>query len=131
MIECTIRRSGSSGTTRTEVLFHRVASGKQPDGLEAGGADRIGGRVRNVHERSLDRRDDRVGDLVHGVRAQHEQLGAGGHQRRSLGCEESARLLPVAAALELLDRDEVDRSQQAVGRVQAAQPFARASFISR
>jgi hypothetical protein len=85
----------------------------------------VGGGVGYVHERNLDRRGDRVGDLVHRVGAQHQQFGTRGCQRGGLGGEQGARLRPVTVALEPLDFDEVDRSQQAVGRVQAAQPVAR------
>src|SRR5215208_4779385 len=72
----------------------------------------------------VDGAGDRIGHLVHRVGAQHEQLGAGAHERPRLASEQRARFLPAAGALELLDVGEVDRSQQAVGGVQTAEPLA-------
>jgi hypothetical protein len=65
-----------------------------------------------------------VGDHVHGVGAEHDDLGAGGRQRARLAGQKRSGLLPAALALEPLHVGEVDRAQQAVPGVKAAQPVA-------
>ena len=108
-----------------ELLLHRVRGGEQADAGEAGRAHGARSRVGDVHERDVDRRDDRIGHLVHGVRAQHEQLGPAGDECPGLVGEPLARLVPPPAALQLLDVGEVHGAQQAVGGVQPAEALAR------
>ena len=74
----------------------------------------------------VDRGGDRVGELVHRVRAEHEQLGAGRLQRRAPRRRAARRPRPSRRSRWSCSIvGEVDRAQQAVGRVQAAEPVAR------
>jgi hypothetical protein len=77
-----------------------------------------------VHERDPHRVADRIGDLVHRIGAEHQQLGACGHERGRLAGEPLARLPPGSAALEFFDLREVDRSEDAVGGVEGAEAVA-------
>ena len=96
-----------------EVLLHRVAGREQADGIEAVRAHRLGGGVGDVDERDVEGGGDRVGDLVHRVGAEHDQLGAGGDQGRGLRGEQRAGLVPAARALESSTSvKSTDRSRQ-------------------
>lgn len=105
-----------------EVLLHGVAGGEQSHAVEAGFPDGTGGRVGDVDEFQPHGRLDRRGELVHRVGAENDQLGAGGLEGRGLSREDRAGLVPLATALELLDAGEVERPQEAVGRMQTAEP---------
>ena len=63
---------------------------------------------------------DGVGDLVHGVRAEDEEVRARGLQRPGRPRRAPPRPRPSALGLHALDGREVDRVRQAAGRVQAA-----------
>jgi hypothetical protein len=91
-----------------ELLFHRVARRQEPDPADTGRVDAVGSRIRDVDQRDRDVRLDRAGDLVHGVRAQNEQLRPGGFQDLGLPTEQIRRLTPGVGALELLDVVEID-----------------------
>ena len=104
-----------------EVLLHRVGRGQQADALHPGGADGRGGGVGDMDERDVDRGLDRRRDLVHRVRAEHQQLGARVLEVLRFAREQRARRVPVAGALHRLHVREVDRPQQQVGGVQAAE----------
>jgi hypothetical protein len=116
-----------------EVLLHRVRRGQQADSRSAGFVDRRRGGVRDVDERNVDRLCDGIGDLVHGVGAEHDQLGPGGHKRARLHREQVARLFPSSGALERLNVGEINRAHKAVGRMQARPPrrSRTASLTSR
>ncbi len=77
-----------------------------------------------MQQRDLDRRLDLRGHLVHGVRAQYQEVGAGGlHAARGLG-EDRPRGLPCTSRLQPFDRLEVHAVEDAFGRVQPAEPVA-------
>src|SRR5215213_4704016 len=135
MTSWTIRRVGCLGhehvepvlvaqPTNIEVLLHRIRGRQQADAADTPGTDGVGRRVGDVDERDVNGAGDGIADLVHRVGAEHEQLGAGAYERPRLASEQRARLLPAAGTLELLDVGEVDRTQQAVGGVQTAEPLA-------
>lgn len=67
--------------TYVELLLHRVRGREQAD---AGHRGRAHG-VDDVHERDVDYVDDLVHDLVHRVRAEHDQLGSCRAKRLRLG----------------------------------------------
>ena len=85
----------------------------RPTVVQPGGADRGGGGVGEVQQRDVDRRLHLVGDLVHGVGAEHQQLRAGGLQPGRLVGQHVAGLVPLAGDLQLLDLGEVDRGEHA------------------
>ena len=107
-----------------EVLLHRVGRREQSDPGEAVAFDGLRGGVGDVDEGDVGHAGDRVGDLVHRVGAEHEQLGAGAREHGRFVREPVAGLFPPAVALEPLDLGEVDRAQDAVGRVKAAEAVA-------
>lgn len=110
-----------------EVLLHRVGGRQQPDRRELLGADRLGRRVGDVHERHLDGLGDRVGHVVHRVGAGNEQLGTGVPEYARLAGQSRAGLLPPPSALQRLDVAEVDRPEHQVSGVAA--PTAQADLL--
>jgi len=106
-----------------EVLAHRERGAEQSHPADTGVEDRPRGGVAEVEQRYADRRLDRVGHLVHGVGAQHQEVGAGPLQRRGLGGEQPSGVVPPVLDLHLLDLGEVDRGHQDPGRVQPAEAF--------
>ena len=85
---------------------------------------RRGRRVGDVHERDADRCLHLLGDDVHRVRRDDEQLGARSLERARVGREPLAERVPAAALLQRLDLGEVVAAHDQVGRVGRAEPLA-------
>lgn len=72
---------------------------------------------------------DRVGDLVHGVGADHQRVGPGSLQLAGDVGQQAACGVPLAARLQLLDFREVDADQDDLGRMQPAQLLANKVWL--
>ena len=104
-----------------EVLLHREARAEQADARQTRPCDPRGRRVGDVQQRDVDGGLDLRRDLVHRVRAQHEEIRTRPLHRAGGVGEDLARLLPPPRMLQLLNLVEVHAVQCDLGRVQAAQ----------
>ena len=109
-----------------EVLLHRVAGREQADAVQAVAAT----AAAVVSAMCTNGIVDRVSMIasatlcivfVHSTSSSAPAASSAGASRG----EPLAGLVPAPVALQLLDLGEVDRAQQAVGGVQAAEPLAR------
>ena len=100
-----------------EVVLHRVARAEQCDPLHARRPNSAGRGVGEVQELDLDRRLDPVGQQMHRVGAQHDDLCTGVLQQHRVGGEQVAGGIPVSRRLECLDPGEVVAADDQVGRV--------------
>ena len=78
-----------------EILFHREARAEQADAAQAGIMHRVCGGIGKMQKRDLCRRFNRGGNLVHGVRAQHEKFGSGGFEGAACIGQQRASFIPV------------------------------------
>ena len=108
-------------TAAVEGLLHGKARAEQADAGQAGTADGGCGGVGDVEQRDVRRGLDGGGHLVHGVGAQHDEVGSGARERLRGRGEHGAGGVPVAVVLQALDLGEVDAVQHDPGRVQAAE----------
>jgi len=76
---------------------------------------------RDVQDRYGDAPGDVRRDLVHGVRADHDEIRAGLFQVRRCVAQDSRALIPFARGLTALDLVEIHAVHQHLRRVQAAQ----------
>jgi hypothetical protein len=109
-----------------EVLLHGEGRAQQADPRQARRLDRRRRRVGDVQQRDLHRRVDGPGAAVHGVGAQHQEVGAALLQGLGGLGQLAGQGVPVAGVLQGLDPGEVERPHQAAGRGHAAQPVADA-----
>jgi len=104
--------------------LHREARAEQADAGDAGGRERIGGAIGDVQQRQRRGLGDRVCDLVHGVGAQHDEIGATCLQRTRRRGHGLTGGIPVAGVLQRFDLVEIHAVQQQPGRMQAAERVA-------
>nr|BFF26694.1 hypothetical protein GCM10025732_46590 [Glycomyces mayteni] len=104
-----------------EPHLHREPGGEEADPGGPRGADAVGGGVDEVGERDRDGRFDAVGDEVHRVGAQADEVGAAAFEGRGRVGEELPGAVPVPVALHRLDLREVDGDHEAAGVVLAAE----------
>jgi len=90
--------------------------------METGGPDCLSCRIDDVEEWDRQPRREGVGDPVHGVRHAKQELSARALEPLRLGCEVARAVVPEVAADEALDLGEIDRADDDLGGVPAAQP---------
>ena len=104
-----------------EGLLHRDLRADEPDGLDAGGADRGRDDVGEVQHGDVDRLLDLRGDLVEGRGAQEEEVGATALDRaRGVG-QQRADLVPALVVLEVGHLREVDGGEHELRRGEPAE----------
>ena len=103
-----------------EAFAHREAGADQPGLLDSVGGEPVGGDVGDVEQRDPDRRLDRRRDLVGGVAAQDQPLGAGRLEPRRGRGDDLADLVPFAGQLERRDRREIEALDDERRRAEAA-----------
>jgi hypothetical protein len=80
--------------------------------VDAGLLDALGGHVSNMEKGDRDTRLHVVGHEVHGVGADHQELGTGALEPLRRSDHESGRIIPSIFALQPLDEIEVERVHQ-------------------
>ncbi|CRD54055.1 hypothetical protein BN1263460119 [Stenotrophomonas indicatrix] len=107
-----------------EVFLHGEGGAEQADTLQTGLHDRRGSRVGDMQQGQRAGRLDLSNELVHGVGADQQQVGATGLQPLCGIDHLVAQGIPVAVVLQLLDAGEIQRPHQQLRRMRAAQPRA-------
>ena len=106
-----------------ERQLHRELRAEQRDLFEP--VERSRGCVADVDRRDRQTGDDRLPDVVQGVAAEDEDLGARTLQRLRVRGEQLACLIPLPRCHQLVDRAHVDAENDAARGVDAAQPLVR------
>jgi hypothetical protein len=89
-----------------------------PNRAQPSPGNRVCGGISQVQQGDFDRGLHLVGDLVHRVGADQQQLGAAGFQAFGGRGEQLAGLVPPAVGLQPLDFREVHRPERHAGRAQ-------------
>ncbi len=108
-------------TPAIEVLLHGVAGSEQTDGVDPGRPHRTGGGVGDVKDLHTGRGFHFGRHPMHGVGADHHQVGAPVPYPPGCVDHHFGGSFPIVAALQLLHLGEVDRDEHQPGRVEAAQ----------
>jgi hypothetical protein len=113
---------GIAQASDVELLLHRVLRPEQADGAQARPLDRGARGVGDVQQGNRDRGFDLRGNLVHGVGAQHDEIGTGPLEGARRVTEKLSGVFPSAFALEGFDVVEVDAEEDDPRGVKAAEP---------
>ncbi len=106
------------------TVFHGETGAQQSELGPALGRGRFADRIGDMNERDLQRLFDGAGDLMHGVGAQKDAVGAAGLQAAGGIGQHPAHIVPAAFMLSLFDRTEIDAVHQDLRRMQRTQPVA-------
>ncbi len=109
-----------------EIFFHREARAQEADATEAFRDDRACGGIGDVQQRQRRRGFHPGCDLVHGVGADHQEIGARALQAPGGIRQQLARVVPLAGMLESFDLLEIQAVEQDPRRMQSTEPFLHA-----
>jgi hypothetical protein len=105
-----------------EILLHGEGRSEQADAGEPRGLDPLGRGIGDVEQRDAHGGRDRIGQAMHGVGAQHDEVRAAPLQPERGLPHRVGQPVPLTLVLKPLDRVEIDGPHQALRRMHAAQP---------